>query len=70
MKLLNDFKHSYNSLTYDDVKQVPFLYWVEPLEIELVLVHGSLGNWTTENSENTEKREKIIMVQNECTMGM
>ena len=37
-----------------EVKQVPFRYWVDPLDKESVLWHGSFLKLTTVNKENTE----------------
>ena len=48
------------SQNYLDVKQVPFLFAVEPDAKVLVLTHASFLNWTTLNREKTEKRRLII----------
>ena len=40
---------------YLEVKQVPFLYVVEPVDKELVLTHASFLKFTTVNNENTAR---------------
>ena len=45
------------SQNYLDVKQVPFLFEVEPDAKVSVLTHASFLNWTTLNREKTAKRK-------------
>ena len=54
-------------LDYLDVKQVPFLQEVDPLESELLLIHGSFLKFTIVNRENTEKEEANIRKKERTT---
>ena len=45
------------SQNYLDVKQVPFLFVVEPDAKVSELTHASFLNWTTLNREKTAKRQ-------------